>query len=290
VAVVDGLVTSPPAMVAEAGRLRLVVLLHMPVGGAVEHAVLHAADAVVATSRWSQQWVLHHHGLVADRVRVALPGVDRGRRVVGTTSGGNLLCVGPVTPDKGYDVLVEALHEVHDLDWRCRCVGAVDLDPEFFAHLTAATERYGIADRVTFTGPVSFERLDVFRSETDLVVAPSRRESYGMAVAEGLARAVPVIASDVGGQAEAVGGADDGAIPGRLVPTDDTGAVAEALRRWLTEPEVRDGWRGAAANRRRGVGPWTDTARAVGEVLMQVGRVNRTAPGRVSPTRHWPDE
>ena len=64
------------------------------------------------------------HGLPADRVRVAVPGVDRGPRVTGSASGGNLLCVGPVTSDKGYDVLLDALHEVRDLDWRCRCVGA----------------------------------------------------------------------------------------------------------------------------------------------------------------------
>jgi len=96
VAVVDGLVASAPAMQAEARRLRLVVLLHMPVGGATERAVLAAADAVVATSRWTRAWVLRHHELPAERVRVAVPGMDRGPRVVGSTSGGSLVTAGDV--------------------------------------------------------------------------------------------------------------------------------------------------------------------------------------------------
>lgn len=287
VVVIDGLVASAAPMQAEADRLRLVVLLHMPVGGAAERAVLGAADAVVATSRWTRAWVLRHHQLAADRVRVAVPGMDRGPRVVGSTGGGSLLCVGPVTADKGYDVLLDALHEVRDLDWQCRCVGALDLEPEFVSGLTVAAERQGIADRLSFIGPVSFEHLDLLRSTTDLVVSPSRRESFGMAVAEGLARGIPVVATEIGGHPEAVGVADDGSRPGLLVPPDDAGALAAALRRWLTEPELRDQWRGSAANRRRRLTAWADSARTVGDVLMQVGRVNQTVPGPVSPTsRH----
>ncbi len=277
VAMVDGLVASAIPMVAEADRLRLVVLLHMPVGGPAEHAVLGAADAVIATSRWSRDRVFDDHGLAADRVRVAVPGVDRGPRVTGSADGGNLLCVGPVTPDKGYDVLLDALLEVRDLDWRCRWVGALDLDPAFVQRLTTAVERHDLADRVSFEGPVSYERLDLFRSTTDLVVSPSHRESFGMAVAEGLARGIPVVATEVGGHPEAVGRAVDGTFPGRLVPPGDAGALAAALRMWLTEPELRDRWRGAAAHRRRALTPWVETARRVGEVLMQVSHRDRRA-------------
>ena len=154
--------------------------------------------------------------------------------------------------------------------------------------LSAAAVQHGIADRMTFEGPVSSERLDLFRSHTDLVVSPSRRESFGMAVAEGLARGIPVVATEVGGLPEAIGTSLDGTRPGLLLPPGDVGALAVGLRRWLTEPELRDVWRGAAADRRRGLTPWAETARTVGEVLMQVShRVNRTAPGPVSPTsRH----
>ena len=166
---VDGLVASPAeAMLAEADRLRLVLLLHM---AQAERQVLRAVDAVMTTSRWARQWVIEQHGLDPDRVLVAVPGVDPGPPVAGSATGGNLLCVGPVTPDKGHDVLLAALGELRDLEWRCVCVGALDLDPTFVDRLRGS----GIADRVEFTGPVSQPRLEEIRSTTDLVVSASRR-------------------------------------------------------------------------------------------------------------------
>jgi glycosyltransferase involved in cell wall biosynthesis len=254
---VDGLVgASAEAMGVQAARLRLVLLLHMAVA---ERDVLHAVDAVVTTSRWARQWVIDQHGLDPDRVHVAVPGVDVGPRVSGSAAGSHLLCVGPVTPDKGYDVLLGALSEVSDLEWRCTCVGALDLDPAFVGRLPTRE----VADRVTFTGPLTPARLDAVRSTTDLVVSASRRESFGMAVAEGLARGIPVVATEAGGQPEAVG--PTGA--GLLVPPGDVGALAAALRRWLTEPGLRDRLRGAAADRRTTLTTWTGTARVVADVV-----------------------
>ena len=49
----------------------------------------------------------------------------------------------------------------------------------------------------------------------DVFVAPSRSESYGMAVTEALAHGVPVIAAAVGGLPEALGSGTDGSRPGR---------------------------------------------------------------------------
>ncbi len=258
-ALVDGLVASDTeALVAEARRLRLVVLLHMPGSGPRETEVLRAVDAVVVTSRWARDQVLD----LARRVQVAEPGVDPGELVAGSVGGGDLLVVGPVTPAKGYDVLVDALDGLGDLDWRCRWVGALGVEP-------------APLDRVTFTGPLPPAQLDEERSRADLVVAPSRRESYGMAVAEGLARGIPVVATDVGGHPEVVGDA------GLLVPVDDPAALASALRRWLTDPALRSRLRDAAAVRRDALPGWAATARAVSGVL---AAVNRVAPEPVSPS------
>jgi glycosyltransferase involved in cell wall biosynthesis len=279
---VDGLVgAASEAMVAEAARLRLVLLLHMPVA---ERKVLHAVTAVVTTSGWTRRWVVTRHGLDAERVYVATPGVDAGPRVTGTAAGGNLLCVGPVTPDKGYDVLLDALGEVKDLDWRCVCVGALGHDPAFVDRLVAAAARSGIADRVAFRGPLSRSELDDVRSATDLVVSASRREAFGMAVAEGLARGIPVLATSVGGHPEAVGRADDGSVPGLLVPVGDAGGLASALRVWLTDAALRERMRRSAARRRTSLTTWPETARTVGDVVTRVASLNRTPPVPVSPT------
>jgi glycosyltransferase involved in cell wall biosynthesis len=275
---VDGLVgATARTLVAESGRLRIVVLLHMAVA---EGEVLRAADAVLTTSRWARQWAIERHGLAPDRVHVAVPGMDPGPRATASAAGDRLLCVGPVTPDKGHDVLVTALGELSDLEWRCTCVGALDLDPGFVERLRASA----VSDRVTFTGPLTPQQLEEVGSSTDLVVSASRRESYGMAVAEGLARAIPVVATDVGGHAEAVGAA------GVLVPVGDERALADALRRWLTDAALRERLRRLAAERRTTFATWPATARVVSGVLARVAAVNPRPLAPVSPGDEHPSE
>jgi glycosyltransferase involved in cell wall biosynthesis len=88
-----------------------------------------------------------------------------------------------------------------------------------------------------------------------------------MAVAEGLARGIPVIATDVGGHAEAVGQAADGSVPGTLIPVDDPDALAAALRRWLTDPATRRQWQITARLRGTELTGWPETAGTVAAVL-----------------------
>ena len=134
---VDGLVASvvPEVLEPEAGRLRLVVLLHMPRDELREVAALSAASAIVATSQWTRRWLSDHYALPGNSVYVVPPGVDAAEVAAGTPSGGRLLCVGGVTPLKGHDLLLDALATVDDPAWRCVCVGALDLDLEFVARL-----------------------------------------------------------------------------------------------------------------------------------------------------------
>jgi glycosyltransferase involved in cell wall biosynthesis len=59
----------------------------------------------------------------------------------------------------------------------------------------------------------------------------------------------------------------DGVRPGMLVPAGDPVALADALRRWLTRPEVRGDLRAAAAARRSTLDGWDATARALAAAL-----------------------
>jgi glycosyltransferase involved in cell wall biosynthesis len=285
VVVVDGLVGSaaPGVLVPASDRLCVVVLLHMPFAEAspeesvrhAERATLEAASAVVTTSAWARSWVLRHHGLSPERVRVATPGVDPAPAAWALPPGGRIICVAAVTRGKGHDILLAALARLTDLDWYLTCVGAVDLEPDFVSGLTELAQRSGLADRVDLAGPLSGTALDILLSSTDLLVSASHRESYGMAVTEALARAVPVVVTDVGGHPEAVGHAALGHPPGHpaghsgcrpagvLVPPADPDRLASALRSWLTDCEERRRLRAAAANRRTTLGTWDDTAHAL---------------------------
>jgi glycosyltransferase involved in cell wall biosynthesis len=285
---VDGLIASAAETLAgSARRLRIVVLLHMPLAEAssvesvkrVEAAVLNAAAAVITTSSWARQWVIKHLGVDAARVRTAVPGVDTAPTARATAAGVNLLCTGPITPAKGHDVLIAALAKVAGLDWHFTCAGALDLDPAFVESLAAAAARAGLADRFVLTGPLSRPALTELRSRTDLLISASRRESYGMAVTEALACGIPVIATDVGGHREAVGQAADGSLPGMLISADDADGLADALRTWLTDPGLRSGWRASAGLRSRDLAGWPETARAVAAVLHEIAKPD-DAPAR----------
>jgi glycosyltransferase involved in cell wall biosynthesis len=268
----DGLVASgePEALVPHAGRLRQVVLVHMPLGhladGAVrarERAVLRAADAVVTTSAWTRRRLAELYDLDPERLHVAAPGVDAADVTPGSADGRALLCVAAVIPAKGHDVLLDALAATSDLPWRCTCVGSLQRDPAF----ADALRRRSPGGRVRFTGPRTGGQLERAYAGADLLVLPSRAETYGMVVTEALARGLPVVATDVGGVPEALGAAPDGTRPGLLVGPGDATALAGALRAWLTDGGLRTRLRRAAQQRRATLRGWPATASVIAGVL-----------------------
>jgi glycosyltransferase involved in cell wall biosynthesis len=277
VVLLDGLVasTAPHVLVPEAGRLRLVALVHMPLGHGTadaeirrrEGAFLSAAAAVVTTSGWARQALVELYSLPPDRVHVAEPGVDAAELAPGTSTAGALLCVAAVTPGKGHDVLLDALATMTDLHWDCQCVGSLDRDPAFAGSLRRRLSERGLGSRVSFPGPRTDEELHRSYAGADLLVLASRGETYGMVVTEALARGLPVVAADVGGVPEALGRGSDGTRPGRLVPPGDPVALGAALRAWLGDRDLRRAWRRAARERRASLPRWSATTSIVAGVL-----------------------
>ncbi len=293
VVLIDGLVACgvPDVVVPQAHRLKLVVLVHLPLGdevgqvpapaaelAALERETLHAASAVVATSRWAACRLVAHHGLAADRVHVATPGADLAPLAPGTDGATRLLCVGSVTPTKGQDLLVEALaamNDTADLRLRCDIVGPLRRDPAYVAAVRCTIERHGLGGRVRLTGPRTGTQLATAYAATDLLVLPSRVESYGRVVTEALARGIPVLAAAVGGVPETLGHDPDGRVPGIVVPPADVTALAAALRRWFGEPALRDGLRRCARARRSTLDGWEVTSQCLAGVLERL----RGTPG-----------
>jgi glycosyltransferase involved in cell wall biosynthesis len=274
VVLLDGLVAGAVPEIAEreAGRLRLIVLVHLPLGDetglspvaaaeltAAERGTLHAAAAVIATSAGAAERLTILYDLPRGKVRVASPGVDPAPPATPSAGGDRLLCVAAVTPRKGQDVLAEALSRCGDLTWTCTCVGALDRAPEF-----AARVQNGL---ISFVGTRTGSALDAAYAGADLFVLPSRAETYGMVVTEALARGLPVLATTVDGVPEALGTAADGTRPGLLVPPGDPEALAAAIRRWLTDAEWRSALRASAGKRRETLQGWDETVRRVSEVL-----------------------
>jgi glycosyltransferase involved in cell wall biosynthesis len=282
VVLIDGLIAStvPEILVPEAHRLRLVVLVHMPLGSGLpdveiagartrERAILSAAAAVVTTSTWTRRRLLDRYALRPSRIHVAEPGVDMADIAPGTADGGELLCVAAVTPHKGHDVLFEALAMVADLTWHCVCVGTLRRDPGFVVRLRRQSQVDGIAHRVRFAGPRTGDDLAAAYAAADVLALASRGETYGMVVTEALARGLPVVATEIGGLPDALGRGADGSRPGLLVPPADPAALASALRQWLVDADLRRRLRGVAAERRTTLSGWTVTAGRIARVLTE---------------------
>jgi glycosyltransferase involved in cell wall biosynthesis len=282
VVLLDGLVASPApeVLVPEAGRLRLVALVHVPLGldttddGTRERegAVLSAAVSVVTTSAWARRALLQLYSLPGDRVHVAEPGADAADLARGTATAGALLSVAAVIPGKGHDVLLDALAMLAGLRWQCLCVGSLERDPAFAEGLRRRVVDSGMDGRVGFSGPQTGADLARSYGGADVLVLPSRAETYGMVVTEALARGLPVVASEVGGVPEALGHGADDIRPGLLVPPDDPAALRDALRTWLEDADLRRRLRRAARERRESLSRWSTTASVVADVLVGAAR------------------
>lgn len=278
VVLVDGIIASasPEVLVPASTRLRLVVLMHMPLGALPgdqgrrarpsERDALTAAVAVITTSAWARTWLLAHYSLAGDVV-VAEPGVDQAPVSPGTASASSLLCVAAVIPNKGHDVLIEALTTLTDLDWTCLFVGTLQRDPAWVMRLQGQVSAAGLDSRIRFAGAHQAEQLAADYAGADVLVHPTRAETYGMVVTEALAHGLPVIASAVGGLPRTLGRASDGHRPGLLVRPDNPAALAAALRCWLASPDLRQRLRSRALERRETLTNWHETSETVLSVL-----------------------
>nr|WP_231988240.1 glycosyltransferase family 4 protein [Nakamurella panacisegetis] len=279
VLLIDGLIASaaPDVLLPHAIRLRPVVLVHMPAADRSaaaaerEHAVLQTAAAVITTSHWTRHDLLRRYGLGPALVHVAHPGTDQAVPASGSVRGGRLLCVGAVIPGKGHDVLFEALAGLGPRAWTCTCVGALDIEPGFVHRLRRQLRGAGLGGRVRFTGPLGEPELSAAYADADLLVLASAAETYGMVVAEALARGLPVVATAVGGLPESLGRAKDGTVPGILVPPADPRPLSAAIDHWLGDPGLRERLRHAAGQRRETLAAWSDTVAKISAVLIRAG-------------------
>ena len=277
---IDGLLAVAASQVldAQSTRLRIVVLAHM-VASALpgirdrartaerEREALHAARRVIATSEWTRSELIARALAEPDRIVVARPGTDAAPAATGSASGGHLLCVGAVAPHKGQDVLVHALAGMADLPgWSCSIVGSLNADPDFASRTAAAIRSAGLTERIELMGVLTGRRLADAYHAADLVVAPSRAESYGMVVAEAVARGIPVVAARVGGVPEAIAGST-AAI---LTPPNDPVALRAVLRQWWEEPPRRAVLKAEAVRSRAATRTWAESAAIAAAVLGDV--------------------
>jgi len=151
-----------------------------------------------------------------------------------------ICCVGRLDEVKGQHLLVEAVGALAKEGHTTKVV-LVGSGPEEHTLRKRASD-LGIADAIEWTGYLP-DPTDVLR-RSDICVLTSYNEGFPNAVLEYLAAGRPVVATVVGGVPEMV----RPEVTGLLVPPGDAHALAQALKRLMTDDEARRrmGWAGRA--------------------------------------------
>ena len=276
--VIDGLALGamPEQIEREACRLRIVALVHLPLGcevgldaetaahlrGAERRAVV-ASQLVIVTGR-STAAVVEGYGIARSRIVMIEPGTERAPLACGSRSDGplQLLCVATLNRGKGHAILFRALASIAERRWRLTCAGSLTRDPPTVQRLWGQLRSDGLDDRIVLTGELDAPGLDALYDRADLFVLATLHETYGMAVAEALARGVPVVSTRTGAISELVG--DDAGI---LVPPGDEKAFTDALRAVITDPGLRTRLAAGARRRRDRLPSWEDAVRKMSDAL-----------------------
>ena len=278
--IVDGLAfgAMPDVAEAEARRLKLVGLVHHPLAretgltpaqidgfANAERRALATTRAVIVTSAATRS-TLRDYGVPTGHVTVVEPGTATAALGCGSGSSElSLLCVASLTARKGHDLLFDALAGLKDFPWRLDCIGGAMGDDRVVPRLQDQVGRLGLLERVTFAGDGDDAMVGRAYAAADLFVLPTRYEGYGMVVAEALARGLPVVSTRTGAIAELVG-----EHAGLIVPPGDATALRLALRRFLSDANLRVSLRQGALAVRDRLPRWQDAARKLAAMLEQV--------------------
>ncbi|WP_131105875.1 glycosyltransferase family 4 protein [Ornithinimicrobium sufpigmenti] len=282
---IDGLVGSAvPELIEASAQVRVTgVLVHSTLSAgsgaqgavaeeldALEHRALRAADLVATTSAWSASDLRAHYGI--EEVVVARPGVDPALVAPGSSEPGggstpHLLTLGALTPVKNHAALLAALARLRDLRWTLTVAGPAP-DHAFAERLSGTAHDLGLEERITWSGPLDGAALDEAWARTDLLVHPSRSETWGMVVSEAHARGIPAVVNRGTGAEEAL--TWRGGSPGAAVDVDDPDQLTEVLREWLADEATRTAWRSDALRRRDVLPGWGETAQVLHDALARL--------------------
>jgi D-inositol-3-phosphate glycosyltransferase len=254
-----------------------------------EEAVIAGADRILAPTAGEVEDLVELYGADRARIRVVPPGVDRtiffprpkdeARRRLGYGGERLVLYVGRLQSFKGPDVAIRALAEVVSRapaalsDVMLAVVGGPSGEPagrEELAGLEALAERLGVGDRVRFLPPQPHEGLADFYSAAEMVLVPSRSESFGLVALEAQACGTPVLGADAGGLRTVV---RDG-VSGFLVDGRDPGSYADLIVAILTDHALAARLSRGAVRQAAGFS-WdattTDIRAVYGELLGEAG-------------------
>ncbi|MDW7775549.1 MAG: glycosyltransferase family 4 protein [Methanosarcinales archaeon] len=228
-------------------NIKLIIQMHAPqvhkiprsFGELFSIFACKTADSVFCVSNFAKKNICDSYKIPESKIKVIYAGVDESILHVERNNKKSdvpiVLFVGRLggprglKGQKGIDILLQALPLIlkkHDI--RLKLIGSGKVDPYL-----SFIRKLGIEEYVEFIGFVNDEKLLEHYFNSDLFVFPSRRESFGLVLAEAMASGLPVVSTTAGAIPEVVENGETGI----LVQPEDPGALAGAIIHLLDDPE-----------------------------------------------------
>ena len=231
--------------------------IESPTREKAELEIIGCADAICVSCEEEQSQFTSLYGNAPGAIEVVAPGVERAyfspgdrrgaRRALGLGDNPTLLFVGRIQPLKGLDVAVQTLAALDMPDAQLIVVGGASgtEGENEMRRVQALIVEHKLERRVHFYEPQPHHLLSTFYRAADVVLVPSRSESFGLVALEASASGVPVVATGVGGLLNLI----EHGRTGYLVPARDPNQFASFMARLLNDPLLALSMGTAAAER-----------------------------------------
>lgn len=219
-----------------------------------EEEVIARSDCVVASTPFEFDDLMEHYAADPARLCTSPPGIDHSvfepddkaeaKRRSGIGERPTILFAGRIQPLKGVDTAIAALELVRTEEPAQLIIigGPSGTGGEAeIARLRALTIELGVEEHVHFIPPLRRDQLVTFYQAADVMIMPSRSETFGLVAAEAQSCGAPVIASEVGGLPYII----EHEKSGLLISGHDPAEYAAAIERVLNDPafaeQLREG-------------------------------------------------
>jgi D-inositol-3-phosphate glycosyltransferase len=226
-----------------------------------EAEIIQCSDAICVSCVEEEEQFRRLYGDPHGRIEIIAPGVEHAFFAPGDQAGARqaigadldiplIVFVGRIQPLKGPDVAIRALADLHRRghpDAMLIMIGGASGQGGGFETQRAhdLVDELDLHDSVVFVPPQPHHVLSSYYRAADIVVVPSRSESFGLVALEAAACGTPVVASAVGGLLSLV---DDGST-GRLIPGRNPSDYGEAMAEILDDSDLRTAMSLAARQR-----------------------------------------
>lgn len=186
-----------------------------------EFLVYQMSDMVIATTEPQSELLMAHYDLLERRIQVVPPGMDESRFAPVRQEERqallqryqlrpqDVLTLGRMAHNKGYDLLIQALPTLFELVPQARLVAAIGgegsaQDAQGVAELKQIAEGLGVSDRIVWVNYVADEDLANYYRAAAVFSMSSRYEPFGMVAIEAMACGTPTVITVHGGLSELV--------------------------------------------------------------------------------------